>query len=245
MKAMIFAAGLGTRLKPLTNSKPKALVEINGIPLLQIVISNLKKHGFNDIIINVHHFAGQIKEFLRENNNFNVNINISDESEKLLNTGGGLKKARHFFDDKPFLVHNVDIISDLNLKDLYNYHLSKNAIATLAVRNRKTSRYFLFDKNMALCGWKNFKTNETKLTKTPASKLYSLAFSGIQVINPEIFSLIQQEGAFSITDVYINLANSHYIAAYIHDDTLWMDMGKPENIAEAEKIFNKIYTNDS
>jgi len=146
MKAMIFAAGKGTRLQPLTNDIPKALVKVNNITLLEIIINKLKHFGFNDIIINVHHFAEQIKDFLNKNNNFGIKITISDESSLLLETGGGLKKAAWFFDDnKPFLIHNVDILSDINLSELYDFHIQSQSLATLAVMHRITSRYFLFD----------------------------------------------------------------------------------------------------
>ncbi|MGB1243748.1 MAG: sugar phosphate nucleotidyltransferase, partial [Chitinophagales bacterium] len=167
MKAMIFAAGLGTRLRPLTNDKPKALVEVNGKPLLEIVILQLKRYGFRDIVVNVHYFAKQIIRFLEAKNNFGIHIQISDESDLLLETGGGLQKAKHFLcsDDEPFLVHNVDILSDINLKALYQSHLEGSPLATLVVRNRKTSRYLLFDETNRLCGWKNVKTGEVRMMR--------------------------------------------------------------------------------
>ncbi len=238
-KAMIFAAGLGIRLKPLTNNKPKALVELKGITLIEIVIKQLIKFGFTEIIINVHSYASQIIDFVN-NNKFDANIYFSDETDKLLGTGGGLKKAAHFFDDEPFLVHNVDIISNINLNDLYNYHINNKALATLAVRSRKTSRYFLFDDKLSLCGWKNFKTNDIKIAKPPSSKLTPIAFSGIQIISPEIFQYINNKSVFSITDIYIALAGRYLISAYKHDDTFWMDIGKPENIVKAEKHLSGI-----
>lgn len=237
---MVFAAGLGTRLRPLTNDKPKALIEIKGHTLLQIVILNLKKYGFNDIIVNVHHFADMIIDYLKANDNFGANIIISDERDRLLDTGGGLKKAQKYFGDEPFLLHNVDIISDLNLNMLYDHHLKENAVVTLAVRNRKTSRYFLFDTEHCLCGWKNFKTNETILCKAPSSKIIPYAFSGIQVVSPVIFNYMDINGAFSIKDVYIKIALTRKISAFIHDDSIWLDIGKPENIVPAENIIDKI-----
>lgn len=240
MKAMIFAAGLGTRLRPLTNDKPKALIEIKGRTLLQIVILNLKKYGFNDIVVNVHHYADMIIDYLKKNDNFGANINISDERDRLLDTGGGLKKAQKFFGEDPFLLHNVDIISNLDLNKLYKHHLSEKAVVTLAVRNRKTSRYFLFDTEHHLCGWKNFKTNETTICKAPASKIIPYAFSGIQVVSPIIFNYMDMIGAFSIKDVYIKIALTRNIAAFIHDDSIWLDIGKPENILPAENIIDQI-----
>ncbi|MBI4646040.1 MAG: nucleotidyltransferase family protein [Bacteroidia bacterium] len=238
MKAMIFAAGLGTRLAPLTNTKPKALIEINGVALLEIVIKNLIKQGITDIIVNVHHLVQSIIDFLDEKQNFGINICISVEKEKPLETGGGLMKASWFFnDDKPFLVHNVDIIANIDFNKMYDIHLQSGNIATLAVRNRKTSRYFLFDKYEYLCGWENMKNSEIRITRKPASKLHSLAFSGIQILSPEIFNFIEEKGVFSITDVYIRLAADHKIGNYHDDDSLWIDIGNVENLRLAEKIF--------
>ncbi len=237
---MIFAAGLGTRLKPLTDNMPKAMVKVGGIPMIEIVIEQLKKHDFKEIVINVHHYAEQIIDFINRKNNFGISIHISDERGKLLDTGGGLKKASYFFDKQPFIVHNVDIMSDIDLSDMYEFHIKKKALATLAVRTRKTQRYFLFDDKQTLCGWKNFKTNDIKISRPPTSKLTPIAFSGIQVIDPKIFDFMKAEGVFSITNSYITLAGTHPIYAYRHDDSLWMDLGKAENIKKAEKYLNKI-----
>ncbi len=240
-KAMIFAAGLGTRLQPLTLYKPKALAQINGIPLIEYAIKNLINYGFNEIVINVHHFPEQIIDFLISNKNFYADIIISDESEKLLDTGGGLKKVSDFFNDKkPFLVYNVDVLTDLNLLSLYNSHIQSGALATLAVRNRKTSRYFLFDQNNFLCGWKNMATNEIKIQPKNISKLRPLAFSGIQVANYDIFNLMNKyEGAFSITNCYIEFCSNYKIMAYNHDSTFWMDLGTIEHVNEANEILLK------
>ena len=161
MKAMIFAAGLGTRLKPLTDHMPKALVPVAGKPMLEHVIEKLKATGFDEIVINVHHFAQQIIDFLKANNNFGIKIWISDETEELLDTGGGIKKTAHFFDE-PFLVHNADILSNVDLKALYDYHLTSGNDATLLVSSRKTVRYLLFDDANRLCGWINKETLQTK-----------------------------------------------------------------------------------
>ena len=240
MKAMIFAAGLGTRLKHLTGLKPKALVEVNGKPLLEHAINKLRHYGYSDIIINVHHFAEQIKDYLKHKNNFGVNIEISDESNQLLDTGGGLKKASWFFNDnKPFLVHNVDVLSDIDLTILYQSHIKNNPVATLAVRQRKTSRYFLFDDKLSLCGWKNIDTGELKISKDKVDELIPLAFSGIQVLNPEIFKLINETGKFSLTDLYLRLATYNHITGLPHNRGYWFDLGKPENITEAEILLKQ------
>ncbi|MCK4661573.1 MAG: nucleotidyltransferase family protein [Bacteroidales bacterium] len=245
MKAMIFAAGLGTRLKPITNKIPKALVEINGKPLLELIIRKLIHYKFDEIIINVHHFSNQIIEFLEQNKYFGINIHVSDESKKLLDTGGGLKKASYFFNDnKAFLVHNVDIISDINFQQFIEYHNKSGALATLAVRNRNTSRYFLFDNKMNLCGWEN-KIKHEKITKPTADKfkntdiqLVPFAFSGIHIIEPRIFSLIEQKGKFSIVDVYLNLMEEHKIIGYDHTNDLWLDVGNKINLETANKLPN-------
>ncbi len=239
MKAMIFAAGLGTRLQPVTQTIPKALVRLHGKPLLQILIEKLIQSGINNVLINVHHFADQVIEFVNENDSFGINIQFSDESDKLLDTGGGLKKASWFFDDgQPFLVHNVDIMSDINLIDLFNQHLSSDAIATLAVRKRETNRYLLFDENKILCGWENVSTGEKVISKSSNVKL-QYGFSGIHVMDPEIFDYINSEGRFSIIKTYLELAKSHKISAYDHTESIWIDLGKPKNLEQAEKISDK------
>ncbi|MHB8905413.1 MAG: nucleotidyltransferase family protein [Melioribacteraceae bacterium] len=240
MRALILAAGLGTRLQPITDLKPKALVEINGITLLEFTIRRLIKSGFDHIIINVHHFADQIINFLNEKNNFGIEIEISDERDLLLDTGGGLKKASWFFDDgKPFLIHNVDIFSDIDLTQLYNFHLNLNSIATLAVQKRKSSRYFLFDEEKYLCGWENVRTNERKIARQPKGKLVQLAFSGIHMANPSIFKRMPPEKVFSIIDFYLSIASQNRISYFDHSNSLFIDLGKTENLAEAEKIINK------
>jgi len=245
MKAMIFAAGLGTRLRPLTNHKPKALVEVNGTPLLEIVIQRLKQHGFTNIVVNVHYFAKQIIRFLEAKNNFDIQISISDETDLLLETGGGLLKAKPFFegaDNEPFLVHNVDILSDIDLAALYQYHLQNNPLATLVVRNRKTSRYLLFDEENQMCGWKNVKTGEVRMMRESALSLQpnALAFSGIHVISPSIFQYMpEQESAFSIIETYLQAAKTQKIMAYPSDGSNWLDVGKPESLAQAKKLLKK------
>lgn len=241
MKVMILAAGLGTRLRPLTDYQPKAMVEINGMPLLEIVIRRLKYFGIEDIIINVHHFADQITNFLIKKNNFDINIVISDERDQILETGGGLKKAASFFDDKPFLLCNTDILSDIDLRKMYDTHLKSNALVTLAVRKRKTSRHLIFNESNVLHGWMNIKSGEIKIARSSQGRFKMLAFSGIHVINPEIFGLLdQKEGFFSIIDIYLDAIQDHKIMGFQHDAGLWLDAGKRDSLKEATKIIGQI-----
>jgi len=225
-RAMILAAGLGTRLRPITYTIPKALVKTNGRTLLEGAIRHLADYGVKEIIINVHHFADKIISYLDQNKNFGLDISISDESDHLLDTGGGLKKVSGFFTDgRPFFVRNVDIISDLNLRHLMEYHIQSQAIATVVVRKRETSRYFLFDHDHRLCGWTNLRTGERILSFEPSGDPGMLAFSGIQVLNPEIFSLITENGKFSLTSLYIRLAKYHLIKGYLDTESIWKDAG--------------------
>jgi NDP-sugar pyrophosphorylase family protein len=234
MKAMILAAGEGTRLKPLTDKIPKALVEVDGKTLLEHTVNFLKHYGVDEIIINAYHRAPQIIEYLNRNNNFNIRIEISDETGLLLNTGGGLKKASWFFDDKsPFFLATVDVITNLNLGSLYKYHCDSNALVTLAVKSRPSTREFMFDKDNQLCGWKNNVTGEKILLKGEEYIRHSLAFSGYHVISPVIFDMITEDGPFSITDLYLRLARSSLINCYIHNDSHWMEFGRLENVSRA------------
>ena len=240
MKAFILAAGLGTRLKPITDSKPKALVEINGIPLIEHLIKKLISFGFSSIIINIHHFADQIVDFVKSKKSFGIDIQFSDERDLLLDTGGGLKKAQWFFDDiKPFLIHNVDALTNINLVEMYNYHLQKNSIATLAVQKRNSSRYFYFDEQATLCGWINEKSKEEKIVRESVNELKKFAFSGIQFVNPSIFELMPRSDIFSLVDLYLSIASQHRITYFDHSDSLFIDVGKKENLTEAEKILSK------
>jgi len=232
---MIFAAGLGTRLRPITNDRPKALAEIQGITLLEIIIRRLINNGFKDIIVNVHHFADKVIEFLESKKYFDINIQISDERDLLLDTGGGLKKAAWFFDDgQPFLVHNVDTLTDVDLRDYYWFHKKNNALSTILVRHRPGSRFFLFDKMKRLCGWENITTNERILSTSVLTDLEQIAFSCLHVIDPDIFPLITEEGCFSIIDVYLRLAKDHLIMGYLDDTSYWLDVGTPEKLMRAE-----------
>lgn len=241
MKAMIFAAGLGTRLKPFTDFIPKALVQVSETPMIEVLIKNLQSHGINDIIVNVHHFADQVIDFLKTNKNFGANISISNEEEMLLDTGGGLTKAAWFFSDgKPFLVHNVDVLSDINYQEIFDLQLQSKSIATLAVSDRETSRYLLFDDQMQLCGWENTKTKDLKIVNNKTQNLKRLAFSGIHVIDPEFFNLINKKDKFSIIDTYLEIAATHKITGFIHSSDNWVDMGKPEELLKARKILERI-----
>ena len=236
MKGMILAAGLGSRLKPFTESHPKALLPINGKTLLQRNIEYLQLFKVKDIIVNVHHFAEQIKDAIQQNKGWGSNIFISDETDLVLETGGGLKKAAIFLADskESFILMNADILTDLNINDITTLHQESNVLATLAVTNRSTSRYLLFDENNILCGWLNEKTGEQKGTLGKKK-----AFSGIHIISPQIFKYIKEEGKFSMIDLYLRLAAEGFkINCYDHSEGKLLDVGKPEAIAIAEKIFN-------
>jgi len=242
MKAMIFAAGLGTRLKPLTDSIPKALVPIAGKPLLEHVILKLKAAGFDEIIVNVHHFPDQIIEFLKANNNFGIRIEVSDERDQLLDTGGGIRKAKQFFDDgQPFLVHNVDILSDIDLKELFQQHLAADSLATLVVSRRDTFRYLLFDDDQRLCGWINEKTGETKPIRfDDISGFNKLAFAGIHVFSPRVFELMDDlDAKFPIMDFYLSNAQTQVIKGFIPTDFHMLDVGKLNVLDEAERFVNR------
>jgi N-acetyl-alpha-D-muramate 1-phosphate uridylyltransferase len=243
MKAMIFAAGLGTRLKPFTNHHPKALAEVNGKTLLQRNIEYLQQFGINEVLVNVHHFADQIIQAISVNNGWGSKVTISDETDAVLETGGGLKKAAGYFENEDcFLVMNADILTNLHIPDLIRQHQQLQPLATLAVTNRVSSRYFLFNQQNQLCGWRNVQTNEEKgavihFTSEQKIALQPKAFSGIQIIQSAIFPKIIQEGKFSIVDVYLHLCKTHSIIAFDHSDSLLIDVGKPENILKAAKLF--------
>lgn len=237
LQAMILCAGLGTRLKPWTDLHPKALAIVNGKSLLQRNIEYLALFGIKDVIINVHHFADQIIAATKNNKGWGSNISISDETDAILETGGGLKRAASFFTAAtPFILMNVDILTDLDLGKMIHQHISLNPLATLATTNRETSRYFLFDEHNVLNGWRNVKTGEEKISKK-SNTYVQKAFSGIHVISPTIFSLIEQEGKFSMVDVYLQLAKSSTIIGFDHSETKFIDVGKPESVTKAEALF--------
>ena len=240
MNGMIFAAGLGTRLRPLTNNIPKALVRVNDIPLLEYAILKFKRANIHKIVINIHHFADKVETFLKEKKNFGVEIIISDERSAVLETGGGLNKAKNHLMDAPFVVMNADVLSNIDLNQLMAQHLQSKPLATLAVRQRTSSRYLLFDKNKQLVGWKNTKTSEERISKASNTQL-PFAFSGIHVIDPQIFEFMPQEDKkFSIIDTYLEAAKTHRILAYPHDQDIWLDVGKPDQLAKAAAIIPQI-----
>ena len=236
MKAMVLAAGLGTRLRPLTNDRPKALVEVGGRTLLEITLNRLRDFGIHDVIINLHHYADKVIEYVKAANNFGMHIEFSRE-DILLDTGGGLKQAAWFLGDssnEPFILHNVDVISTIDLQGMVEVHKESKALATLAVQERKTSRYLLFDEQDQLCGRRFVKEEKTEIVR-PAQRMAELAFTGIHVISPRIFPLLTEEGVFSIVPAYLRLAGQgEKVAAFRADEYYWRDLGKPENIRQAE-----------
>ncbi|MCA4776875.1 nucleotidyltransferase family protein [Empedobacter stercoris] len=236
MKAMIFAAGLGTRLKPFTENHPKALAIVNGKPLLQRNIEYLKSFGIDEIVINVHHFADQIIEFLEENNYFGIKITISDETDQVLETGGGLVKAKTNFKED-FLVMNVDILTDLHLTNFIKAHQENKALVTLAVSDRNSSRKLYFNDKKELKGWRNLKTEEEIKAVDSLDDLNDLAFSGIHVINPALFDKITETGKFSIMKVYMDLMKTESIIGFNHSGGILIDVGRPESVLEAEQYF--------
>jgi len=228
-KAMILAAGLGTRLKPLTDHKPKALLEWEGIPLLEHAILKLKANGFSSIIINVHHYAEMIIDFVKQKDQFGIHIEFSHEKEELLDTGGGIAFASWFFGDDPFLVYNVDIISTIDLKAMYAAHLKSGAIATMAVKERVTSRSLLMSEDGYLKGWRDNRSGETILTGSSDDGLCPIAFSAIHIMDPKVFTLFPKEKRFPLMPFYLDLAKAHPVNLYRHDRDSWADMGKLES----------------
>lgn len=232
-KAMVLAAGLGTRLRPLTDNKPKALVEAGGKTLLEHTLLKLKEAGFGFIVVNVHHFAWQITEFLRTNDNFGLHVEISDESGMLLDTGGAIKKACPLFEGSPFLIHNVDIMSNADLAALYDEQRARNAAALLLVSKRESSRKLLFAGDGRLCGWRNETTGETKLpwgNKTPGLT-QDFAFSGIHVFSPTLYGrMAKYPDKFSIIDFYLDACKEETVYASIHDKLKLIDVGKPDTL---------------
>lgn len=233
---MLFAAGLGTRLKPFTDSHPKALATVNGKTLLEHSLKYLQQYGINDVVINVHHFADQIEQTLKDNNNFGSRIAISDERGEILETGGGLKKAAiHFEWGKPFVAMNVDALTTMDLGKMIEAHKANDVLATLAVMKRNSSRQLLFDEHMLLCGWTNNNTNEQKISREVAW-MQPFAFTGIQVLSPAVLSM-PFVGKFSMIDVYLYFAKTHMIKGYDHTGDIFIDVGKPESLEEAAKYF--------
>ncbi len=260
MKALIFAAGLGTRLKPITDTLPKALVPVAGEPLLHILIEKLKRAGYTEVVINLHHFAGKIRDYVEQNNNFGIEIQFSDETDLLRETGGGIRHAATLLNgNEPFLVHNVDIISNLNFEDFLDAHYSESIsldtpLATLLVSERKTSRYLLFDEQNNLTGWVNLATGEVKspfkeLKREPSDmfdadkflqeyKLKKYAFAGTHIISPKIFEIMERwPEKFSIIDFYIEMADKYIIKGYVKNDLELVDVGKLDSLDKAQELY--------
>jgi Nucleoside-diphosphate-sugar pyrophosphorylase involved in lipopolysaccharide biosynthesis/translation initiation factor 2B, gamma/epsilon subunits (eIF-2Bgamma/eIF-2Bepsilon) len=236
MKAMIFAAGLGTRLKPFTDHHPKALAEVNGKTLLEHNIRYLQRFGIEDVIVNVHHFADQIEQLINDNSGFGSWVTISDERDVVLETGGGLKKAAPYFDgEEAFVVMNVDVLTNLDLGKMIAAHQQSDAIATLAVMQRTSSRHLLFDSDMTLCGWMNNSTGEQKISRDIADTT-PFAFSGVQVLSPAILDM-PFDGKFSMIDVYLHFAKTQTIKGYDHTGNVFIDVGKPASLEKAGYLF--------
>ena len=241
--AMIFSAGLGTRFKPWTDTHPKALAIVNGKTLLQRNIEYLAANGYHDVIVNVHHFAGQIKNAVIENNGWGSNVIISDETNEVLETGGGLLRAKPFFTPgESFITCNVDVLTDMDIRKLISFHQHEKALISFGVTNRKTSRYLLFDEYNRLWGWRNENTGEEKgphleWSEGKKAKLIPKAYSCVVVFDYSVFSLIKQQGKFSLMDVYLDLAKDHRIMGFDHRGDKWVDVGRPESVAVAEEMF--------
>jgi NDP-sugar pyrophosphorylase family protein len=250
MKAMVMAAGLGTRLRPLTDDRPKALVEVAGRTLLEITLTRLRGSGIREVIINVHHFADMVVEYLNVHDNFGMRIEISRE-DALLDTGGGLKKAGYFFledssrPDEPFILHNVDVISTIDLRRMAQFHTDNQALATLAAQDRKTSRYLLFDQQLQLCGRRSGHDGELEIVRS-SPQLHALAFAGIHVISPRLIPKLVEEGAFSIINSYLRLAGQgEKIFACRADEYYWRDLGRLDDLQQAardieQKVFPQV-----
>jgi N-acetyl-alpha-D-muramate 1-phosphate uridylyltransferase len=236
-KAMIFSAGLGTRFKPWTDKHPKALAPVSGKSLLQRNIEYLQQYGIKDVIVNVHHFADQIIDAVNKNKGWGSNILISDETDVVLETGGGLLKAKELFTPgEKFITCNVDILTDLDISKLIAFHEKNKPLISFGVTTRKTTRNFLFDKNDRLCGWENSTTGEKRIS-IESKDLFPKAYSCVVIFEYDIFRLMPFKGKFSLTDVYLELAKKHIILGYDHTGDKWVDVGKPDSIAHAETLF--------
>ena len=238
MKAMIFAAGLGKRLGSITENIPKALVNINGKTALQIAVEKCSAKGFDEIIINVHHLADMVEDEVKRLNKIGFRISVSDERGKLLENGGGLYKAREFFGKDPFLLYNVDIISDLDLSALYRLHLEKKGLATLAVRHRPGKRFLLIDEDGRMRGWRNISTGDEILAGVSGEGLSEIAFSSLHIVEPEIFNYME-EGIYSLIDLYLRLASELKIFTLKHDEGYWVDVGTPESLEYVRELLSK------
>jgi len=232
---MILAAGQGTRLRPLTDHKPKPLVRFNGIPLLELIIEKLFISGIDDIVINIHHMADQVLEFLKMKNYYDGRVLVSDERDRLMDTGGGLLKARDLlYSDEPFLLHNVDVMTNLDINQLIMAHRSEKALITIAVKKRSTSRLLLFDENNCLTGWHHNETGERRIVRKYKGELTSYGNSCVYVFDPEFFQLVNVKEPVSLTDIYLELASQHRIKAFIHNNDYWYNLGLYETFIKAE-----------
>lgn len=236
MQAMIFAAGLGSRFKPWTDHHPKALALVNGKSLLQRNIEYLQQYGIREVVVNVHHFSDQLVRAIEQNNGWGSEVTISDETNEVLETGGGLKKASPYLHSDPIVIINADILTDLDLDAMLAFHRSEQPLATIAITHRSTSRYFLFDSTNTLCGWRNAKTGEEKVNRN-ADMLVPRAFSGVHIVSRQLLTLLKWEGKFGIVDVYLELIRDHVIKGYDHNGSKLVDVGRPESVAVAEKLF--------
>jgi NDP-sugar pyrophosphorylase family protein len=237
MNAMIFAAGLGTRLRPLTENCPKAMVLLDGKPLLEHIILKIKDYGVERIVVNVHHYADQIISFI-EKNDFGVDIAISDEIGFLLDTGGGLKRAEEYFiPGKPILIHNVDVLSDFDISNLIRKHIESKALATLLVRSEYGNRAFMSYGNR-LTGWRNSDSLEEKIVNSDFYKSMPVGFTGIHIVAYELLQKITEKGAFSVVDVYLRLAKDYFIQTYTDNMSLWMDLGTIDQLNKAQGLLN-------
>jgi len=238
MKAMIFSAGLGTRFKPWTDKHPKALAIVNGKPLLQHTVEYLQQYGIREVVVNVHHFAEQVIDAIKNNDGWGSQIMISNEADEVLETGGGLFKAKDLLKDKRFITINVDILTDLDIDKFIDHHRQTGSFISLAIAERKTSRFLLFNEQNRLCGWRNIKGDEIieKITM-PAHSYFQKAYSGMAMFEPAIFDHITVAGKFSIIDVYLQLAQAKIISGYHHTGDKWVDVGRQESVSVAEKLF--------
>jgi NDP-sugar pyrophosphorylase family protein len=236
MKAMIFAAGLGTRFKPWTDKHPKALAVVNGKSLLQRNVEYLQQYGIDDVVVNVHHFPDQIIDVIEKSKGWGSTITISDETDEVLETGGGLLKAKAYLQGSAFLTINVDILTDVNLKALLSFHQQESATISLGVTNRKTTRYLLFNDYNRLCGWRNVDTGSERIA-IHQNTYRQMAYSGLAIFEPVVFDAMTQTGKFSLIDVYLSLAPQYKIAGYDHSESKVLDVGKPESVALAEAMF--------
>lgn len=241
MKAMIFSAGLGTRFKPWTDEHPKALALVNGKPLLQRNIEYLQQYGIRDVIVNVHHFADQVEAALADNNGWGSRVQVSDERALLLDTGGGLQQARELFTPgERFITCNVDVLTDLNIQRLLDFHESEKPLVSMGITRRRTSRYLLFDPQHRLSGWRNVKTGEEIIARQ-AEPLTEMAYSCVVVFEYAIFDLMERQGKFSLVDLYLDLASRHTILGFDHTGDRWVDVGRPESVAVAESLFPRVF----